>query len=147
MAPCSPPVLWDGLALLGAGKAGGLMSERPELPADLQWLSAAARVGLLTLGSLLLAVVALQLLNGRISLHGMLHEKLPTGLGNLSPSRVQLLLATLIAACMLSLSLPEMIQAKELRLGSEVSVILFGGSNAIYLANKFLGFLKLRSLT
>lgn len=46
----------------------------------------------------LLVLVAVRLLNGGISLRGLLHEKPPAGLGAVSGARVQLLLATIAAA-------------------------------------------------
>ncbi len=46
----------------------------------------------------LLALVAVRMLNGQISLRGLLHEKAAAGLGAVSGARVQLLLATIAAA-------------------------------------------------
>jgi hypothetical protein len=57
---------------------------------------------------------------------------------------VQLLLISLVTACLIPLNLSTMREAHTVQVASGISVLLLGGSNAVYLIGRFL---KQRVLT
>jgi hypothetical protein len=98
--------------------------------------------------AVLAAVVVFQLLTGRINTRGLLSEKTSTGIGPVSPARVQLLLFTLAIAFYL---LSQVIQSiKGSPPGVPISfpdietkwLVILGGSHSIYLGGKGLTLLR-----
>ena len=79
------------------------------------------------------SVVAYQFLSGRINMRGLLSEKTASGLGSISPARVQLLLFTLaMAVYVLS-------QIIKLHAFPEIEtkwLLMLGGSHSIFLGAK-----------
>ncbi len=80
--------------------------------------------------------VGLQLLLRQINLSGLLHEK--DEAGQVSPARVQLLMATLAAAVQYLRSVPDA-PAGTLPEVPKLWLYLMGGSSGIYVARKFYG--------
>ncbi len=91
----------------------------------------------------LIAVVAYQILTGRINTRGLLSEKTKNGLGGVSPARVQLLLFTLAFAFYL---LSEIVHSRQFPTIDTKWLLILGGSHSIYLGGKglpmFLSLLK-----
>src|SRR5258706_6338776 len=85
----------------------GMQSKLDSTP-DFHWIATVARAELWILMAALLALIAGKLLTGRINSSAMLCEKPPLGELILSPARVQLLLVTLVAACLIPLNLSKM---------------------------------------
>ena len=87
------------------------------------------------------AIVAGSLLTGRINMHGLLRAKFPSGAGDVSPARVQLLLATIGAAVTY---LGAVLAARDSgRLPDMPALWLagLGASNGVYLVTKAIKFL------
>jgi hypothetical protein len=84
----------------------------------------------------LAATVVFQLLTGRINMNGLLRVKLGESRGNLSPPRVQLLLATLGAAMYYVLATLETAKMGKLPELPDAWPAVLGGSNLIYLGGK-----------
>ena len=82
---------------------------------------------------LLVAVVAYQILTGRIKLQGLLDQK--EGSGATSPERVQLLLATMAAAARYLSELPKATGGKLPEISNQW-LYLMGGSSALYVLRK-----------
>jgi hypothetical protein len=90
----------------------------------------------------LMAVVAFQLLTGRISTRGLISEKTKAGAGAVSPARVQLLLFTLAAAVYLLVKIVASIN--DTPPGKPISfpdmetkwLLLLGGSHSVFLGSK-----------
>ena len=87
----------------------------------------------------LIAVVAYQLLTGRINTRGLLSEKTRNGLGGVSPARVQLLLFTLAFAFYL---LSEIVHSHQFPTIDTKWLLVLGGSHSIYLGGKGLSMFR-----
>jgi hypothetical protein len=83
----------------------------------------------------LLAVVAFQLLTGRINTRGLLSEKTKDGVAGVSPARVQLLLFTVAFAFYL---LSAIINSRPRQFPTIDTkwLLILGGSHSIYLGGK-----------
>ena len=81
----------------------------------------------------LAAVVAYQLLTGRINMRGLLHEKTATGLGGVSAARVQLLLFTFAMAVYV---LSHTIEFHAFPDIDTKWLLILGGSHSIFLGSK-----------
>src|SRR5260370_31413068 len=90
-----------------------------------------------------LAVVAFQIITGRINTRGLLSEKTKNGLGGVSPARVQLLLFTVAFAFYL---LSEIVESHQFPTIDTKWLLIIGGSHSVYLGSKglpqFLALLK-----
>jgi membrane-bound acyltransferase YfiQ involved in biofilm formation len=87
----------------------------------------------------LLAVVAFQLLTGRIKTRGLLSEKTRNGLGGVSPARVQLLMLTVAFAFYL---LSEIVNSRQFPTIDTKWLLILGGSHSIYLGGKSLSLFR-----
>jgi len=87
----------------------------------------------------LIAVVAYQLLTGRINTRGLLSEKTRNGLGGVSPARVQLLLFTVAFAFYL---LSAIINSGQFPTIDTKWLLILGGSHSIYLGGKGLSLFR-----
>ncbi len=96
-------------------------------------LARIARAEVALILALLLAVVVYQCLVGRIRLAGILRDKTTN---TFDPSRLQLLVLTLIVAGFLMLQLGH--SRTELALPSNILLLLYGGSHGTYLVRKYL---------
>ena len=81
----------------------------------------------------LAAVLVYQMLTGAISMRGLLCEKTATGLGRVSPARVQLLLFTLAMAMYV---LSQIIKLHEFPVIETKWLLILGGSHSIFLGAK-----------
>lgn len=88
----------------------------------------------------LIAVVAYQILTGRINTRGLLSEKTTNGLGGVSPARVQLLLFTLAFAFYI---LSQIANSRQFPTIDTKWLLILGGSHSIYLGGKGLPLLAL----
>jgi hypothetical protein len=86
----------------------------------------------------LAAVVGLRLLDGSINTRGMLCDRPNVPKAKISRARAQMLVVTLLVACTALLNLGPMRASRRLDLGSNVSVLLLGGSGALLLARQYL---------
>ena|SRR5258708_1233562 len=87
----------------------------------------------------LIAVVAYQILTGRINTRGLLSEKTKTGVGGISPARVQLLLFTLAFAFYVFSQVTKSIATGKPGQFPTIDVkwlLILGGSHSIYLGAK-----------
>lgn len=87
----------------------------------------------------LIAVVVFQILTGRIHTRGLLSEKTRSGLGGVSPARVQLLLFTLAFAFYL---LSEILHSRQFPTIDTKWLLILGGSHSIYLGGKGLSLFR-----
>jgi hypothetical protein len=92
-----------------------------------------ARYELGFLLALLIAVVAFQMLTGRINTKGIISEKTSTGLGGVSPARLQLLLFTGAFAFYL---LSQVIQLRQFPEIETKWLLMLGGSHSVFLGGK-----------
>ena len=83
----------------------------------------------------LLAVVAFQMLTGRINTRGLLSEKTKDGLGVISAARVQLLMFTLAMAFYV---LSQVVNSHQFPTIDTKWLLILGGSHSIYLGGKSL---------
>jgi|SRR5436305_1126094 len=93
----------------------------------------------------LAALVAVGMLNGTVTVRGLLRHKTPTGPGGLSPGRLQLFLVTLAIA---SLYLTALVATSGPGLLPDAPlpwIIVLGASNAIYLASQVVSTLRARA--
>jgi hypothetical protein len=87
----------------------------------------------------LTAVVAFQLLTGRITTRGLLSEKTTNGPGGVSPARVQLLLFTVAFAFYL---LSEIVKSHQFPDIDTKWLLILGGSHSVYLGGKGLSLFR-----
>jgi hypothetical protein len=87
----------------------------------------------------LIAVVAYQILTGKINTRGLLSEKTKNGLGGASPARVQLLLITLAFAFYL---LSAIMNSRQFPTIDTKWLLILGGSHSIYLGGKGLSLFR-----
>lgn len=111
----------------------------PPLPA------AAERIGTLLL-SLLAATLLMQLLTGGVNLRGLLFVKRPSGPRELSPARVQMLLATLATAATYAGAAVAAVGTGRLPDVDTRWLYGLGASHGLYLGTKLFYFVRLRDL-
>jgi hypothetical protein len=97
------------------------------------------RVEMIAIAAGLAVAVFWKLITGVIIMRGLLHNKIT---GEFSPSRLQLLLSTLLAA---AFYVQAIVAAKDhaLPVPDESILAVVGGSNLIHLGDKFWSFFKL----
>jgi uncharacterized membrane protein len=83
--------------------------------------------------AVLIAVVAFQILSGRIKTRGLLSEKTKEGVVGISAARVQLLMFTLAFAFYL---LSEIVNSRQFPTIDTKWLLILGGSHSIYLGGK-----------
>ena len=98
-----------------------------------------ARYELGSLLAILTAVVAFQILTGRINTRGLLSEKTKDGVVGVSPARVQLLLFTVAFAFYL---LSAIINSGQFPTIDTKWLLILGGSHSIYLGGKGLSLFR-----
>jgi len=86
----------------------------------------------------LTAVVAFQLLTGRINTRGIISEKTKDGLGGISPARLQLLLFTGAFAFYV---LSQVVKSRQFPEIETKWLLILGGSHSVYLGGKGLSLL------
>lgn len=107
-----------------------------------------ARYEIGVLLAVLSAVVAFQILTGRINTRGLLSEKTKNGVGAVSPARLQLLLFTLAAAFYLFSQVVNSIAnappGKPIEFPTLDArwLLMLGGSHSVYLGGKGLSLLR-----
>ena len=87
----------------------------------------------------LMAVVAFQILTGRIKTRGLLSEKIGNGVLVISPGRLQLLLFTLAFAFYV---LSQVVESREFPTIDTKWLMILGGSHSIYLGGKSLSMFR-----
>jgi hypothetical protein len=92
-----------------------------------------ARYELGSLLAILMAVVAFQMLTGRINTRGMISEKTSSGIGSVSPSRLQLLLFTGAFAFYV---VSQVIQLRQFPEIETKWLMMLGGSHSVFLGGK-----------
>lgn len=86
----------------------------------------------------LMAVVAFQILTGRINTRGLLSEKTEKGVLAISPARLQLLLFTLAFAFYV---LSQVVKSRQFPEIETKWLLILGGSHSVYLGGKGLSLL------
>ena len=92
-----------------------------------------ARYELGSLLAILMAVVAFQMLTGRINTRGVISEKTSSGIGSVSPSRLQLLLFTGAFAFYV---VSQVIQLRQFPEIETKWLLILGGSHSVFLGGK-----------
>jgi len=92
-----------------------------------------ARYELGSLLAILMAVVAFQMLTGRINTRGVISEKTSSGIGSVSPSRLQLLLFTGAFAFYV---VSQVIQLRQFPEIETKWLMMLGGSHSVFLGGK-----------
>ena|SRR6266446_5735390 len=87
----------------------------------------------------LIAVVAFQILTGKIETRGLLSEKTKDGVVSVSPARVQLLFFTLAFAFYL---LSEIMNSRQFPTIDPKWLLILGGSHSLYLGGKGLSLFR-----
>ena len=106
----------------------------PEHPEWFHPVGTIARVGLCTFLGLCAGIVAFKILSGRIQTSGLLDSK-PAG--SLDPSRVQMLVLSVMLAMTTLFRIGTMRDSGVISLPSNSLLYLMGSSHLIYLVSKF----------
>ncbi len=123
------------------------MLENPKPPAEVGIVApiqVSIRYAVLGWLLALLALVAVRMLSGQISLRGLLHEKTAAGPGAVSGARVQLLLATIAAAATYITDTLAATPAGGLPEINTAWLGVLGASNGIHLVAKLVAALRAR---
>jgi hypothetical protein len=98
-----------------------------------------ARYELGSLLAILIGIVAFQMLTGRINTKGIISEKTRTGLGDISPARLQLLMFTGAFAFYVLAQVVKFRQFPEIE---TKWLLILGGSHSVFLGGKGLSLLN-----
>lgn len=109
-------------------------------------LQSAAERGAALLFLLLAATVAVQLVTGGINVRGLLLVKRPAGPRELSPARVQMLVATLATAAAYAGAALAAVGTGRLPEVDTTWLFGLGASHSLYLGTKLLHFVRLRDI-